>query len=330
MGKLTLREIETHPAFTHLIPDLKPATEDDLVVAKTRDGACSIRYEIHGTGPKKLVLIQGLNGIAISWWRQTKYFGHDKGEEYSVMVFDNRGVGHSHKPIRRYSTFHMAHDLLEVLDHVGWKDEKQLHLVGVSMGGMIAQELSLLIPQRVASLTLQSTAAKLDTFSQSPLRRLSLLIPKTEQRRLEAVQANIFAKSWLEAPDDRGEYPTNSDRFIAEEIWRKKNRPAAVFLGYLMQAFAATMHEVKPDRMKKIAEGVPRILVLHGDLDEMISVKHAHEILEGLGGESEKVKYKEFKGAAHQVQWERLEEFNKILEDWTKKVFDGKPVGGEA
>jgi pimeloyl-ACP methyl ester carboxylesterase len=59
----------------------------------------------------------------------------------------------------RYSTSEMAKDFIEVIDHLGWTGNRQLHVVGVSMGGMIAQELGLLIPERVASLSLVSTAA---------------------------------------------------------------------------------------------------------------------------------------------------------------------------
>lgn len=50
-------------------------------------------------------------------------------------------MGESDKPIMRYSTLEMARDTLELLDHIGWTSLRQVHLVGISMGGMIAQEL---------------------------------------------------------------------------------------------------------------------------------------------------------------------------------------------
>lgn len=50
-------------------------------------------------------------------------------------------MGSSDKPIMRYSTSEMAKDAIELIDLVGWKSRRELHVIGVSMGGMIAQEL---------------------------------------------------------------------------------------------------------------------------------------------------------------------------------------------
>lgn len=83
----------------------------------------------------------GLGGFIYTWQRQTKDFGHDQADKYSCLVFDNRGMGRSDKPLMRYSTSEMAKDVIEVLDHIGWTSQRELHVVGVSMGGMIAQEL---------------------------------------------------------------------------------------------------------------------------------------------------------------------------------------------
>jgi pimeloyl-ACP methyl ester carboxylesterase len=52
-------------------------------------------------------------------------------------------MGKSDKPLMRYSTSEMAKDLIEVLDHLGWTEDRSIHVTGVSMGGMIVQELVL-------------------------------------------------------------------------------------------------------------------------------------------------------------------------------------------
>lgn len=76
-----------------------------------------------------------------AWQRQSKDFGHTQGDKYSCLVYDNRGIGDSDKPKARYSTSEMAKDVIEVIDHLGWTGKRQLHVIGISMGGMIAQEV---------------------------------------------------------------------------------------------------------------------------------------------------------------------------------------------
>jgi pimeloyl-ACP methyl ester carboxylesterase len=83
----------------------------------------------------------GLGGMKYAWQRQTKDFAHTKADQYSSLVLDNRGIGESDKPTVRYSTSEMAKDIVEVLDHIGWTEQRELHVIGISMGGMIAQEL---------------------------------------------------------------------------------------------------------------------------------------------------------------------------------------------
>lgn len=83
----------------------------------------------------------GLGGMKYAWQRQTKDFGHSQADKYSCLVYDNRGIGDSDKPRARYSTSEMAKDVIELVDHLGWTDKRQLHVIGISMGGMIAQEV---------------------------------------------------------------------------------------------------------------------------------------------------------------------------------------------
>lgn len=83
----------------------------------------------------------GLGGMKYAWQRQTKDFAHNKPDQYSSLVTDNRGIGDSDKPTSRYSTSEMAKDLVEVIDHIGWTGKRELHVIGISMGGMIAQEI---------------------------------------------------------------------------------------------------------------------------------------------------------------------------------------------
>ena len=83
----------------------------------------------------------GLEALHWAWQRQTRDFGHDQAAKYTCLVFDNRGIGESDKPSLRYSTSEMAKDTLDLLNCLEWTKERQLHVVGSSLGGMIAQEL---------------------------------------------------------------------------------------------------------------------------------------------------------------------------------------------
>ena len=83
----------------------------------------------------------GLGAMKYAWQRQTKDFAHTKGDQYSSLIIDNRGMGESDKPRSRYSTSEMAKDVVELVDHIGWTSKRDLHIIGISMGGMIAQEV---------------------------------------------------------------------------------------------------------------------------------------------------------------------------------------------
>ena len=94
----------------------------------------------------------GLGAFKWYWQRQTTDFGHDQASRYSCLIFDNRGMAESDKPVMRYSTSEMAKDTLELLDHLGWSGERSVHVIGISMGGMITQEMVHVRRQSVGSV----------------------------------------------------------------------------------------------------------------------------------------------------------------------------------
>jgi 3-oxoadipate enol-lactonase len=109
-----------------------------------------LHYEVEGQGPP-LLFIAGLGQPAIAWDPELI---RALARYYQVVTYDNRGTGLSDKPDDPYSISLFASDAVALLDTLSLS---RAHAFGVSMGGMIAQELAVHYPQRVASLTLGCT-----------------------------------------------------------------------------------------------------------------------------------------------------------------------------
>lgn len=114
-------------------------------------GDIQLYYEIHGTGPKTLTLVRGLGADVCSWFDQVPEFS----KHFRTVVFDNRGAGRSDKPDTLYSVRQMAADVKNLLDalHI-----ERTALLGMSMGGMIAQEFALSNPEQLSCLILVCTS----------------------------------------------------------------------------------------------------------------------------------------------------------------------------
>lgn len=118
---------------------------------EARIGEIQINYEEYGEGTP-LVLILGLGQDLATWGFQVSEFS----EHFRVIAFDNRDAGGSSRCNKPYTTETMAGDTIGLMDHLGIE---RAHLLGTSMGGMIAQQVALIFPERVISLILASTTS---------------------------------------------------------------------------------------------------------------------------------------------------------------------------
>lgn len=338
------------------------------MVRKRLGPPIGIAWEIHGSGPTKIVVcpplshppmpqtnmsqfIMGLGGVKTAWQRQTKYFGHDRSETYSVLILDNRGVGESDKPTARYTTMGMARDVIQVLDALGWTGLRELNLVGVSLGGMIAQEIAHAIPMRLMSLSLLCTTASLESsksFQATVAERAGLFVPKSLAQNISGTAGALFTPEWLAAPDEEilpepGVTPrcnasrpylhfdSNFQRFQAQELTKRLNRDMFTGKGLICQVLAGGGHRKSDGQLREIAErvGRERILVVHGTRDKMMDPVNGARLIRvlrpGVGLLVD--------GLGHAPMMERAGWFNSLLEErliaWGK-IRDGEEQVGEA
>ena len=115
-----------------------------------RTPTAELHYERSGSG-EPLLMIQGMSGTHVAWGDP---FLAPLREEFDVVAFDNRGIGLSAPIDGSFTIVEMAEDAAGLMDELGLESA---HVVGISMGGMIAQELALAHPERLRSLTLGCT-----------------------------------------------------------------------------------------------------------------------------------------------------------------------------
>jgi 3-oxoadipate enol-lactonase len=121
-----------------------------MTVIAVRD--LQMYYERQGTGPR-LLFISGTGG---DLRRKPTVFERPIAEHFDLLAYDQRGLGQTSKPAQPYTMANYADDAAALLDAVGWD---RCHVIGVSFGGMVAQEFALRYPQRVERLVLACTGS---------------------------------------------------------------------------------------------------------------------------------------------------------------------------
>jgi len=135
-----------------------------------RSGALRIAYELRGAMHRRpwLVLIQGM-GFDRSGWEPVL---RKLGRRFRLVLMDNRGTGRSDRPSGSFTVADMAGDVVAVLDAAGIA---RAHVLGASLGGMVAQELAITNPERVAGLVLACTTPGWPTGYPMPAASIRLI-----------------------------------------------------------------------------------------------------------------------------------------------------------
>jgi pimeloyl-ACP methyl ester carboxylesterase len=163
-----------------------------------RIGDIHIHYDTRGVG-EPLLLIMGYRGSGFMWGEE---FITHLSRSFRVIYFDNRGTGLSDKPDTLYTIPIMADDAAGLLRYLGIR---QAYVFGVSMGGMIAQELVLRHPQMVRRLVLGCTSCGGPQASLASLEVLAKLIHPSDMSLEEAVRRQwrvMFSPKFLETQQD--------------------------------------------------------------------------------------------------------------------------------
>jgi 3-oxoadipate enol-lactonase len=254
------------------------------VIATASDGT-RLHYVVEGSRPP-LVLVGGkTSSIEGAWWRYIQPLA----QRLEVIAFDNRGAGGSDKPDTPYTTELLADDALAVLHAAG---ERSAHWFGLSMGGMILQQLALRHPDAVRSLILGATHCGGEH-------------PPTGNEPAPPVQGPLRRYATLYAAAFIVDHPD----WVEEDARHFGKMP----LHAIVRQDQAVKRHNRCDRLGEIRQPV---LIIHGREDRMVPVERAEELQRGLPNARLQI----LEGAGHQVHSEQFATVLRLVLDFVDEV----------
>jgi pimeloyl-ACP methyl ester carboxylesterase len=224
----------------------------------------TLHWERTGSGPPVL-LIMGLGLSGGAWWRTVPVLA----KRLEVLTFDNRGVGRSRALFHAYTTEAMADDAVSVLDAAG---VARAHVYGISLGGMVAQQLALRHPDRVQTLVLGATHAGGSRMRRPDADVMAFLYRRQTMQPDEAARTSV---RFNYSERCRAQHPERIAEDVAQRLAHRFPEQA-----YRAQMWAAALHNCY-GRLERIR--VPT-LVVHGSDDRMIPVENGRLIAERVPG----------------------------------------------
>jgi 3-oxoadipate enol-lactonase len=244
----------------------------------------SLYYERHGSG-EPLLLIQGMSGTHLAWGDA---FLAGLGDDLDVVAYDHRGVGDSTPQSDPITIAQLADDAAGLLDALEWE---AAHVLGISMGGMVAQELALRHPGRIRTLTLGCTypgGAEAQLADPELIQELAgaLLSGDRERALRTGFKANLSAAH------------------VADEAhWEPFHAMATalpVAVPVIMLQMQAVMGHDTSARLGSIAAPT---LVVHGTEDRMLPVVNGELIAQAIPH----ARLELLDGVGHMFWWEQPE-----------------------
>ncbi|HWE25174.1 MAG TPA: alpha/beta hydrolase [Myxococcales bacterium] len=215
-----------------------------------------------------VVWLQGLNAPAAAWAVQLAHFSRT----HRCIAPDPRGVGKSDAPPGPYSTAQMADDVRRILDACG---VERAHLVGLSLGGAVAQEVALAHPSRVRSIALLASFARQSARSRALMESWRTLYPLAAQSQAfrDAWEKQAYAWLFTDA------YWRN-DAAMRAALRFAATQPLQPVDGFLGQIDAALAH----DSVARLPSLRVRTLIVHGALDQLAAPAGAEEMARLIPG----------------------------------------------
>jgi len=247
---------------------------------------CQLYYEVHGEGDP-LVLIMGLRRNLEWWYNQIDALSR----HFKVIMFDNRGAGRSEKPQMTYSIGLFAEDTARLMDALEVTDA---HILGISMGGYIAQELCINFPDKVRSMILGCTScggSKAVLMSQD---RMENFIANKGLEPDEILRKDMdiyFSNEFVT------QYPKKIEEFI--DISLRYYQPPDAFKRQLN----ACLNHDTANRLNRISEPT---LIMTGDDDPLIPPENSKILQRLISGAALSV----FPGKRHGFFIEAADRFN--------------------
>jgi pimeloyl-ACP methyl ester carboxylesterase len=266
------------------------------VLAKS--GNVDVAYDVEGQGRQTVLLVMGLGGRALDWGVD---FPAALAADYRVVRVDNRGVGASPRASGGYELGDLARDAMAVLDAVG---AQKAHVVGISMGGMIAQLMALEHASRVDRLVLMSTNFGGPTLEPPHPDAMALFDPTTFlERGKDPVEMFRHTLSVISAPG----FVDRDSRAVAnllENVRKQPTHPGA----FMAQLQAVLMS----DRSELVRQIRQRTLVIHGDEDRLIPPSNGRALAERIPG----ARFALLEGCGHMPMWEKPRELAALVKDF--------------
>jgi 3-oxoadipate enol-lactonase len=239
------------------------------------NGGAGLYYESEGSGPAVL-LVSGQGMTLAGWWRTVAVLSRS----FRVLSYDHRDMGRSSRTPWPYLVPQMADDAMAVLDAAG---VEHAHVYGISLGGMVAQEIALRYPRRVDALVLGATTAGGPGAILADPQPLTFFVRVGGMAPEEAEWAAVPYNYGLQTRRKHGQR-------IADDIARRLEQPTDM-LAYLHQVAAAATHNTV-GRLGSIA--IPT-LVVHGEDDKVIPSANGRLLADTIPGAELKL----WPGAGH-------------------------------